>query len=213
MQPAFHESRKTEEGSLLGKFAFIACTYVVLLVALAGAQQIDLAVSGSVLTSSSPPSALVNFQPPAEKGGTYVGVNADFVGFRDRRFGLNVETAWSIHPQNYAGYETYRPIFTDVNALFQPRISKKIGLDFLAGIGVASTRFNLPTSCNIAGCINYTSSNHFMEDLGAGIRYYAWRHFFVRPEVRYYHIQNNFEFHSDNVIRAGASIGYTFGYK
>ena len=50
-----------------------------------------------------------------------------------------------------------------------------------------------------------------MEDLGAGVRYYVWHHFFVRPEVHYYHIQNNVEFNSDNVFRVGASIGYTIG--
>jgi opacity protein-like surface antigen len=51
-----------------------------------------------------------------------------------------------------------------------------------------------------------------MEDLGAGVRYYVWHHFFVRPEVRYYHIQNNTdEFNSSNIFRVGGSIGYTIG--
>jgi hypothetical protein len=33
----------------------------------------------------------------------------------------------------------------------------------------------------------------------------------VRPEVHYYHIQNNLEFYSNNIVRAGATVGYTFG--
>ena len=67
-------------------------------------------------------------------------------------------------------------------------------------------------NCGIGGCINYQSSNHFMEDLGGGIRYYVWHHAFVRPEVHYYHIQSNTdEFSSNNVVRVGASIGYTIG--
>jgi len=34
----------------------------------------------------------------------------------------------------------------------------------------------------------------------------------VRPEVRYYYINNNTsDFTSNNVFRAGASIGYTIG--
>ena len=56
------------------------------------------------------------------------------------------------------------------------------------------------------------SSNHFLVDLGAGLRYYVWGHVFVRPEVRYYRIFNNTDdFTSDNIIRVGASIGYTIG--
>jgi hypothetical protein len=109
----------------------------------------------------------------------------------------------------------YRPIFTDFNALFQPRLGKKIGLDLMAGVGAASTRFSIPSasSCTLpsGGCITYTGSNHFMEHISGGVRYYVWRQVFVRPELHYYHIHDNFEFHSDHVFRAGASVGYTFG--
>jgi hypothetical protein len=163
--------------------------------------------------SSSANSDSVNFHPPTEKSGSYLSLSGDFVGFRHSRLGLNVETAFRLRQANYDGTETYRPILTDVNALFQPRVTEKLGLDLFAGVGVASNRFNLKTSCNIPSCINYTSSNHFMEDFGGGIRYYVWRHVFVRPEVHYYHIHNNVEFNSNNVIRVGASIGHTIGHE
>ena len=49
-------------------------------------------------------------------------------------------------------------------------------------------------------------------DVGGGIRYYVWGHVFVRPEGHFYHIVNNTaEFSNNNVIRVGASIGYTIG--
>jgi hypothetical protein len=36
----------------------------------------------------------------------------------------------------------------------------------------------------------------------------------VRPEAHLYRIVNNTNtFHSDNVLRVGASVGYTFGRK
>jgi hypothetical protein len=198
----------------LKKFALLASACSLLLFStLSSGQQFDLAAGASTLMSSTPPVGILNFQPPSEKGGAYVNVSADFVGFRHKRLGLNIETAFRIHQADYAGYEKFRPILTDVNALFQPRLSDKLGLDLFAGVGIASNRFNLPTSCNIPGCINYTSSNHFMEHLGGGIRYYVWRQIFVRPEIHYYHIHNNVEFHSDNVFRVGASVGYTFGPK
>jgi hypothetical protein len=160
----------------------------------------------------------VSFQPVAERGGTYASISGDYIRFK-HRLGFSAETAWRYKRADYPDNgESYRPIFTDVNAFFQPKLTKKIGLDLFAGIGVSSNRFYLPSfaTCSIpaSGCTYYTSSNHFMEDIGGGVRYYVWHHFphiFVRPEVHYYHIQNNFEFHSDSVFRVGASIGYAIG--
>ena len=181
----------------------------------ASAQQLDFFVGGGTLLSSSPTTGALFFQPPAEKGGTYINLGGDVAGFK-HHLGFNIETAWKASQGIYSGEnETYRPILTDFNALYQPKLSKKIGLDLMGGIGVAATRFYVPeiTSCSYfsGGCINYTSSDHFMEHLGAGVRYYVWHHFFVRPEIHYYHIQNNIEFNSDSVFRVGASIGYTIG--
>jgi hypothetical protein len=200
----------------LRKLAILVPVFAFLFFAqFASAQQGDIMIGGGTLMSPSPAAGSANFEQPAEKGGTYLNISGDVVGFK-RRLGFNVETAWRASQGNYPDFasETYRPILTDFNALFQPRVGKKVGLDLMGGIGVASTRFYVPqiVSCSyFSGCINYTSSNHFMEHLGGGIRYYVWHHVFVRPEVHYYHIQNNVEFNSPNVIRVGASIGYTIG--
>jgi hypothetical protein len=208
---------KNRQEGVLRKFALLVSASLFLFLTFASAQQGDIMVGGATLESPRSTNASV-IAPPTEKGGTYISISGDYVRLQ-RRLGLNVETAWR---HNHAHYpdtdETYRPFFTDFNALFQPQIRKKIGLDLLAGIGIASTRFNVPsaTTCNIpeSGCTFYSSSNHFMEDLGGGVRYYVWHHLpnvFVRPEVHYYHIQNNVGFSSPNVFRVGASIGYTIG--
>jgi hypothetical protein len=206
--------KPTDEGFVLRKFALLFSACVVLLLAnFASAQQTDILGGGSILTSLASTSDIVSFQPPIEKGGIYPSLGADVVAFR-HRLGINVETSWRYHQASYYGYETYRPILTDVNVLFQPKLTRKFGLDVLAGVGIASNHFDLLTSCGIPGCVNYTTSNHFMEDFGAGLRYYFWHHLphvFVRPEGHYYHIHNNQGFNSDNVFRVGASIGYTFG--
>jgi hypothetical protein len=199
----------------LRKLAIVAPILCLLCAApFASAQQLDFFIGGGTLLSSAPSSSAQFFQQPAEKGGTYLNLGGDVAGFK-HRLGFNIETAWRASQGVYAGENIdYRPILTDFNALFQPKIGKKIGLDFTGGIGVAATRFYYPSvvSCSyISGCINYTSSDHFMEHLSAGVRYYFWRHFFVRPEIHYYHIQNNVEFNSDNVFRVGASLGYTIG--
>ncbi len=199
------------------KFALLVSAHTLLLFAsFASAQQVDIMLGGSTLFSAATKSDLVNFHPPIEKGGTFVGFSGDYVRFK-RRLGFNVETAWRYHQVAYPDNgETYRPILTDFNALFQPRVGKKFGLDLFAGVGIASTPFQIPNAISCGspsgGCIIYNSSNHFMEDLGFGIRYYVWHrlpHVFVRPEIHYYHIQNNVEFATENVFRIGASIGYT----
>ena len=195
------------------KFALLTSACAVFLFAsFASAQQFDITAGGSILKSYARVSDSVNFHPPADTGGIYPSIGFDYVGFRHTRFGLNFETAWRYHQASYYGYENYRPIFTDANALFQPKLTRKFGLDVQAGVGVASNRFDLLASCGIPGCTNYTGSNHFMEDLGVGVRYRFWHHLphlFIRPEIRYYHIQNNFEFNSGNVFRAGVSLGYS----
>jgi opacity protein-like surface antigen len=193
---------------LVPVFAVLFCSHF------AAAQQGDIMFFGGTLLSQSPSSNALFSGNIAEKGGTYLGVAGDVVGFK-RRVGFSIETSWRASQASYLGYETYRPILTDFNALFQPKLGKKAGLDLFGGIGIASTRFYVPfaTSCSyFSGCINYTTSDHFMEDVGVGLRYYVWHHVFVRPEFHYNHIESNTdEFNSNNVFRVGASIGYTIG--
>ena len=84
--------------------------------------------------------------------------------------------------------------------------------DFMAGIGGQTVLFyNQYGGCDFAGgCIPRVNSTHFLLHVGAGLRYNVWRDFFVRPEANFYRIINNNDFHSGNVLRLGASLGYTF---
>jgi hypothetical protein len=201
------------KGQVLRKIALLSLTCASLLFSLsrlALAQHGDIMVNGGELESLTALTDVATFQPPQEKIGLYVGVEGEYVPAR-HRFGLNLESSWRYHRGDYYGYETYRPFFTDANALYQSKITKKVGLDLIGGIGVASNRFYLLGPCGIPGCVNYTSSNHFMEDLAFGIRYPFLHHLFVRPEVHYYHIHSNQGFNSDNVFRGAVSIGYRWG--
>ncbi len=45
---------------------------------------------------------------------------------------------------------------------------------------------------------------------GGGIKLYAMHNFFIRPEARFYFINNNTDFSSNHALRYGLSIGYTF---
>jgi hypothetical protein len=201
------------KGTVLRKLALFAHVSVFLFLAhFAAAQQGDIAVGGATLMQPYTHNSSLAQTPLAETGGVYISISGDVVD-PGRRLGLNLETSWRDHQASYYGYESYRPILTDVNVLFQPKLSKKFGLDLMGGAGFASTRFYLPgeLSCTGGGYTCYTSSDHFMEHVSGGLRYYFWRNFFVRGEAHIYHIQNNFQFNSNNLVRVGASLGYTIG--
>jgi len=199
----------------LRKLAILASVFAFLFFAqFAFAQQGDFFLGGGTLLSS----AATSGGFPSEKGGTYINIGGDVVFIK--HFGVNVETAWRATQGPY-GTGTglnFRPILTDFNLLYQPHLGKKAGLDLMAGIGAADARFYLQGIGQSLGYYNnYVSTDHFMEHLGGGIRYYVWHHLFVRPEIHYYHIQNNNSiqdngaFSSNSVIRVGASVGYTLG--
>lgn len=170
------------------------------------AQQVDVAFAGGSLHSSAN-----SLSAPAEGGGTYVGFNGDVL-IKDH-LGVQGEVNWRASQGMYAGVVPYRPLFWDFNAIYARRFTKLVGAEAVAGIGGASIRFYQGQySCDYYGnCSNYVSSNHFMGDVGGGLRLYVWRSFFVRPEVRLYLVHNNVEFSSAYPVRFGASIGYTFG--
>jgi hypothetical protein len=198
----------------LRKLAFLTAVFSVLLFAhLASAQQADAMLGfGTLLSPGAPACNFTNGCP--EKGGLYPNISADVIFHR--RLGVGFDVAWRGSQGAYGGPggQPFRPILFDFNGVYQPRLSKKAGLDLMGGIGWQSTRFYAyqnTTSCvYFAAC--YTSSNHFLVDVGGGIRYYVWGHVFVRPEAHYYKVFNNTaDFTSGNIVRLGASIGYTIG--
>lgn len=191
----------------------IARVFVALFLALiasASAQQIDVAIAGGSLFS--PGNSVNSFGPvPAEGGGTYFGFNGDVL-FRGN-LGVQAEVNWRTSQASYGGLFPYRPLFWDVNAIYARRFAPRVGAEVLGGIGGESIRFYQGQyNCDYYGnCTNYVSSNHFMADVGGGIRLYVWRNAFVRPEVRLYLVHNNVEFSSGYPVRYGVSLGYTFG--
>lgn len=195
------------------KSALLAVLLGLFLTAAAYAQQGDAMIGFGTALSRGTTSCGVSSCVIPEHGGLYMNLGADVIFHK--RFGAAFDAAWRAGQGDYAGLGIpYRPILFDFNGVYQPRLSKKIGADLFGGIGWQSTRFygfSYSTNCVYFGAC-YNSSNHFLVDVGAGVRYYAWGNLFVRPEIRYYHVFNNTaDFASDNVFRVGASIGYTIG--
>lgn len=196
------------------QFALVLTVCAVLPFAIpAHAQQVDVAVGAGILLSTTNLTASQAYLPPAEKGGIYPSFSIDRI--LSNRFGYNAEVAFSYKQEGYNGFQEYRPIFYDLNVVFAPHLTKRIDADFTAGAGGERVLFYSPSGfCNFpSGCGTALNSNHFLFHLGAGARYLFFRRFFVSPEANFYHIVNNVEFHSDNVLRVGASIGYRFDTK
>jgi hypothetical protein len=177
---------------------------------IAHAQQIDVAFGLSTIMSAAGKTTGGLFFPSI-RGGAYPEFSADFL--LKHRLGLEGDISWRVSQNNYGGFQPYRPIFYDFNAMWAPRLAKPITAEILAGVGAESLRFYTGNiACNfVTGCTNYSSSNHFMGDFGGGIRAYFWRDAFIRPEVRLYLIHNNVEFSSNYAARYGISLGYSFG--
>ena len=175
----------------------------------AQSQQFDAAFGLGTLTSGAPTTSQGLFFPSL-RGGLYPSISADFLV--TRRLGLEGEFAWRGSQAEYGGVEPYRPIFYAINAIWAPKLAKPITAELLAGLGGEDLRFYGNLNYNpLAGYTNYTSSNHFMADVGGGIRAYFWHNAFIRPEVRLYLVHNNVEFSSGYVTRYGVSLGYSFG--
>jgi hypothetical protein len=178
------------------------------------AQQVDVAFAGGSLSSSGSSFSAGAFLP-AEGGGAFVGFNGDvlFKPLFQGNLGVQAEVNWKASQGLYGGQVPYRPLFYDFNAIYARRFTKYVGAEALAGIGAESIRFYSGNySCDYYGnCSNYVSSTHFMGDFGGGILFYPYGNFFVRPEMRFYLVNNNVEFSPNYLLRYGVSIGYTLG--
>jgi hypothetical protein len=175
----------------------------------AHAQQIDFGFGWG--TTFAPSATTTNgLYYPSLRGGGYPEISGDFL--LKHHFGLEGDISWRANQNNYAGNQPYRPILWSINAIWAPRISKNVVGELLGGIGGEDLRFYGILNCTyFVGCTNYSSSNHFLGDFGGGVRLYVWHSVFVRPEARLYLINNNHEFSSGTLFKAGATLGYSFG--
>ncbi|HEY3927930.1 MAG TPA: hypothetical protein VGL89_06130 [Candidatus Koribacter sp.] len=185
-----------------GLFAFVSAVQ---------AQQLDAAFGINTITAPSNQAITsANFFPQSVGGGFFPSVSADYLW--KNHLGAQGEVAWRGKDNVYGGYQPFRPIFYDFNAMYAPYLGKKVELEALAGIGSLSSRFYTPYyNCSAFSCTDYQSSNHLAGHLGAGVRLYVWNRVFVRPEAHFYFIRNNFEYNSEHAERYGVSIGYSFG--
>jgi hypothetical protein len=221
VDPAYtlQELHETKRGLYLRKFArWMSVCALLVVAALARAQQTDVVVGGSTLFSTQNSNASQTYLPPPERGGLYPSAGIDYI--RGNHFGYSAEFSFRYKEGNYNDFQQYRPILYDVNGVWAPkqtflpaRIARRSSSILMAGFGGERVLYYSPyNNCGYpSGCSTHLDSNHFLFHMSAGINYRVWRQIFIRPEAHYYRIFNNTsDFHSDNVLRLGASVGYTF---
>ena len=194
-----------------------ACAALAAFSNFAQAQKIDIGFGGG--TTLAPDASFVSGveSAPSLKGGTFLGFNGDVLFWHNLGFGA--EVSWRASSTNCAvslcGFNsgvTYRPVFYNFNAVYSPKLASHAYLELVGGLGALDTHYS---ACNLSGASCggsqlLASSNHFDIDLGGGIKLYVHHGFFVRPEARFYWVNNNTDYSANHAARVGASIGYTF---
>lgn len=191
---------------ILKKLLFLAAVFSLLLLpaSAAHAQQFDLSAGLSALTA---PATTSTTQTVG--GGAYVNFGMDFLFFHNA--GLEFNAALRAKENLFEGVQPFRPFFYDVDAVYAPQLGRRAQAHLSAGIGAESIHFYTPNfTCNFISCTNVATSNHFLAQLGAGVRFYATPRVFIEPSVHVYLIHNNVEFSGSHATRAGVSIGYSF---
>ncbi len=185
---------------------------LAMLAGVAAAQQVDVGFGVSAVSGRSSTDPDVGFSPQMLGGGAFPVVSADLLLWK--HFGFGGEVAWRAKQNLYQGYQPFRPILYDFNAVWAPPLGKHAALQFQGGIGAVSSRFYQGQyTCSFTSCTNYVSSNHLLGDVGAGLKLYVGHDFFVRPEASFYFVRNNFEYTGPHAQRYGVTIGYTLGPK
>jgi hypothetical protein len=186
-------------------FLLVAVFCLMLLPAsTAHAQQFDMSAGLSAVTA---PDTNANGQTVG--GGAFPTFGMDFLFYHNVGVGFNA--ALRAKENLFEGVQPFRPFFYDVDAVYAPPLGKRAQLNLSAGIGAESIHFYTPiVTCSFISCTNVVTSNHFLGQLGAGIRFYATPRIFIEPSAHLYLVHNNVEFSGSRATRFGVSIGYSF---
>ncbi len=187
----------------------LSCAASAAFTNIAHAQQINAAIGAGSIFAPAGSTATGEHQQQSMGGALYATGSVDYLFFR-KVIGLQADAAVRVdtgtYAQNFLNIP-FRPMFFDLNAIWTTKFTRRVGAEVVGGGGVLRTRFQTQ-ECTSSKC--FASSTHPMADVGAGIKVYVWKKFFIRPEGRFYMINNNLEFSSFRAIRYGASLGYTF---
>jgi hypothetical protein len=184
-------------------FSFTVFALICFLGRPAHAQQFDLSFGVSGLTGAS-----TTDQAQTIGGGAYTAFGLDFLFYHNLGVGFNA--AFRARQNIFQGVVPFRPYFYDVDAVYAPPLGKRAQAELSAGIGDESIHFYTGLTCGTFSCSDFVSSNHFLGQFGAAMRFYVTNKIFIRPEAHFYIVRNNVEFSGSHANRYGVSIGYSF---
>jgi hypothetical protein len=163
---------------------------------------------------------------PSLSGAT-IGFGGDLMLWK--KFGIGAEVGFQPAKQTFvnlnasaaaAGVNTLavtsRMTIFDVNGIFQPVNTKKVGLKLYGGIGDANLKFyESASSSSVLGSQNssqyFGSANHFQVHGGVGVQIYVTDHVFIRPEFDVHYVHNLTQFGSNIVTSETVWLGYSWG--
>lgn len=113
----------------------------------------------------------------------------------------------------YSGL-TYRPVFYDFNAIWQPlSVTKRVAPEFQAGLGGVKISFYDSSSNPLTGTSSALlgASSHFQLHGSGGVRFYVTPSVYIRPQLDLRYVPNFFQFGRNTVLEYSVAIGYSFG--
>jgi len=146
--------------------------------------------------------------------GAFGKVGADFLF--TRHLGFAFQADWKFSQGDYFGFG-YRPIFFDVDAVYQPIPDEltrgRIVPVIEAGVGAARIDSYLTGSSALTGTQSelFAISSHFLVHGAIGVKLYVKGGIFIKPQVDARFVANFGQFGSDFVPEYSVSLGYTFG--
>lgn len=149
-------------------------------------------------------------------GGFFETFGADVIFLRDHKLGVGGELSFRKDRGPYAGL-AYRPMFYDINAVYQPwTVARRFAPELQAGFGRATLKFyytpefclTFPQGCRLPTG-PATSANYLQLHLGGGLRYYVYKDLFVRPQLDIRWLHNLAYFGRSWVPEYSVALGYT----
>jgi hypothetical protein len=163
---------------------------------------------------------------PALSGAT-IGLGGDLMLWK--KFGVGAEVAFQPAKQTFVNLNasaaaagvnslsvTSRMTLIDVNGIFEPVNTKKVGVKLEGGIGDANLKFyESASSSSVLGSQNssqyFGSANHFQVHGGLGVEIYLTDHIFIRPQFDVHYVRNLTQFGSNLVTSEMVWLGYNWG--
>ena len=153
-------------------------------------------------------------------GGLFGVGGVDFM-FR-KHLGINGEYAFRFKRAPFLPGDSLnmRPVFYDLNAVWQPVSGRRILPVLEGGVGAAKVALYMSQTTSVTGVTNTSSftagsdRNHFQLHFAAGLKVYIRGNLFIKPQFDLHYARHLTDQFGRNVVpQFSGSVGYTFGVR